>query len=85
MKSTAPTEQKCCKSGWTHRPRSQKHRAIASRSLAVLSSDEEAAGAAAGVVGGGAEGGDEAAPAMAATAESPTPAVERTAASFSIV
>jgi len=80
----APTEQKCCKSGWTHRPTSQKHRAIASRSLAVLSSDVEAAGAAAGVAGG-ATGGGEAAPAMAATAESPTPAVERTAASFSIV
>ena len=44
-----------------------------------------ASGGAAGGGGGGATGGGEEAPAMAATAESPTPAVESTRASFSIV
>jgi len=58
---------------------------MASLSLSVLSSEAEAAGTAAGVAGGGATGGGAELPAKAATAASPTPAVERTAASFSIV
>jgi len=57
---------------------------MASRSLAVLSSEEGVAAEAAGVAGGAAAGGGEELPVKAA-AGSPTPAVERTAVSFSIV
>jgi len=57
---------------------------MASRSLAVLSSEEGVAVEAAGVAGGAAAGGGEKLSAKAAAA-SPTPAVERTAVSFSMV
>jgi len=55
---------------------------MASRSLAVLSSEEGVAAAAAGVAGGAAAGGGEELP---VNAVSPTPAVERTAVSFLMV